>query len=128
MFDILQVPSLHEMMVKIGAYVLSEFGPLIYDQPGKQAMKQFELIHKHFFNVSQTARGMILTAYMKMLSASPALKKQIVPILKQYRDFWDEDIQQRVCEYLTMIEVSEQGEQEFVKEALDLMPNFSDSL
>lgn len=51
---------------------------------------------------------MILTAYMKMLRATPSLKKQIVPILQQYKDFWDEDIQQRVCEYLTMIEVSEQ--------------------
>ena len=27
-----------------------------------------------------------------------------------------------------MIEASEQGEDEFIKEALDLMPNFSDSL
>ena len=102
------MPSLHEMMVKIGAYVLSEFGHLIYDQPGKQAAKQFDLIHKHFYDVSQTARGMILTAYMKMLRATPSLKKQIVPILQQYKDFWDEEIQQRVCEYLTMIEVSEQ--------------------
>lgn len=31
MFDILQLPSLHETMVKIGAYVLSEFGHLIKD-------------------------------------------------------------------------------------------------
>ena len=31
MYDILIVPSLHENMVKIGAYVLSEFGHLIYD-------------------------------------------------------------------------------------------------
>lgn len=31
MFDLLSVPSLHENMVKIGAYVLSEFGHLIAD-------------------------------------------------------------------------------------------------
>lgn len=68
MFDILSVPSLHEMMVKIGAYVLSEFGQTLHDQPGKDATKQFELIHKHFYNVSQNARGMILTAYIKMVS------------------------------------------------------------
>ena len=29
MYDILQLPSLHETMIKIGAYVLSEFGHLI---------------------------------------------------------------------------------------------------
>lgn len=33
MFELLQIPSLHENMVKIGAYVLSEFGHLISDQP-----------------------------------------------------------------------------------------------
>ena len=130
MYDILIVPSLHENMVKIGAYVLSEFGHLIYDQPGKNAQKQFDLIQKHFFNVSQTARGMILTAYMKMMKHSPALKKVIVPILSQYKDFWDEDIQQRVCEYLTMIQLSEsdQATHEFIFDALDSMPNFNDSL
>jgi hypothetical protein len=36
---------------------------------------------------------MILTAYMKMLRGTPDLRKQIIPILKQYQDFWDEDIQ-----------------------------------
>jgi AP-2 complex subunit alpha len=108
MFDLLQTPSLHENMVKISAYVLSEFGHLIAaDSPAKSVEKQYELIHKHFYNVSQSARGLILTAYMKMLRTTKSLKKQIVPILKQYKDFWDEDIQQRVCEYLAMIEIAE---------------------
>lgn len=35
MFDVMKTPSLHEAMVKIGAYVLSEFGNLIADKPGK---------------------------------------------------------------------------------------------
>jgi hypothetical protein len=50
--------------------------------------------------------------------------------LKQYKDFWDEDIQQRVCEYLAMIEIAESdpSSHDFVNEALDMMPNFSDSL
>jgi AP-2 complex subunit alpha len=61
-------------MVKIGAYVLSEFGHLIADMPGKSVEKQFELVNKHFYNVSQSARGLILTAYMKMLRTTPALK------------------------------------------------------
>ena len=92
MFDILETPSLHEMMVKIGAYVLSEFGNLIYDQPGKNAKAQFDLIHKHFYNVSPAGRGLILTSYMKMLKNAPELKGVIIPTLKQYQQFWDEDI------------------------------------
>jgi AP-2 complex subunit alpha len=39
MFDILALPSLHETMVKIGAYVLSEFGHMIADQPNKTMQK-----------------------------------------------------------------------------------------
>lgn len=53
MFDLLLIPSLHENMVKIGAYVLSEFGHLITDMQDKSVEKQFDLIHKHFYNVSQ---------------------------------------------------------------------------
>jgi hypothetical protein len=53
-----------------------------------------------------------------------------LPLLNQYKDFWDEDIQQRVCEYLAMIELAEtdMNASEFILEALDQMPNFSDSL
>jgi len=93
MFDLLQIPSLHENIVKIAAYVLSEFGHLIADMPGKTVEKQYELIHKQFYNVSQSARGLILTAYMKMMRTTPALKSKVLPLLNQYKDFWDEDIQ-----------------------------------
>ena len=35
MFDVMRTPSIHEAMIKIGAYVLSEFGYLIANEPGK---------------------------------------------------------------------------------------------
>ena len=35
MFDVMRTASLHEAMVKIGAYVLSEFGHLIADNSSK---------------------------------------------------------------------------------------------
>jgi AP-2 complex subunit alpha len=35
MFDVMRSKSLHEAMIKIGAYVLSEFGYLIASDPGK---------------------------------------------------------------------------------------------
>jgi hypothetical protein len=31
----MRTPSLHEAMIKIGSYVLSEFGYLIASEPGK---------------------------------------------------------------------------------------------
>lgn len=35
MFDVIKTKSLHESMIKIGAYVLCEFGYLIAEQDGK---------------------------------------------------------------------------------------------
>jgi hypothetical protein len=35
MFDVMKTKSLHESMIKIGAYVLCEFGYLIAEQDGK---------------------------------------------------------------------------------------------
>ena len=32
MFDVMRTPSIHEAMIKIGAYVLSEFGYLIANE------------------------------------------------------------------------------------------------
>lgn len=41
MFDVMRTPSLHEAMIKIGCYVLSEFGYLIANEPGKGYTVQF---------------------------------------------------------------------------------------
>lgn len=71
-------------MVKIGAYVLSEFGSLIEDLPGKDAKKQFELIHRHFYNISPSGRGMILTSYMKMVRNFPQLKSEVIPVFESF--------------------------------------------
>ena len=52
--DIMRKTTLHETLIKIGAYVLSEFGYLIAQEPGKGYQDQFDLINKkmHRCNVS----------------------------------------------------------------------------
>ena len=40
----MKTPSLHEAMVKIGAYVLSEFGYLIADKADKGFPQQLRII------------------------------------------------------------------------------------
>ena len=73
---------------------------------------------------------MLLTSYMKMIRNCPQLKDVVVPIFESYKDYWDEDVQQRVCEYLKMLEKGENDPnmQQLYMDALDRMPNFSDSL
>ena len=48
--------------MKIGAYVLSEFGTLIAEQDGKTHEDQFQLLEMHFPNVSNQTKAMLMTA------------------------------------------------------------------
>ncbi len=46
MIDVLKKQICHETLIKIGAYVLSEFGDLIAKEQGKGIQEQFELINR----------------------------------------------------------------------------------
>ena len=69
----MKTASLHETMVKICSYVLSEFGYLIVDHDGKSFKAQFNIIQKHFYNVSNVTKAIIFTSYMKMVRNCPDL-------------------------------------------------------
>lgn len=77
LFDVLKTRALHETMVKIGAYVLSEFGYLIAESDGKPHKEQYALLEHHFQQVSNATKAIIMTSYMKMLKHAPELKMQI---------------------------------------------------
>lgn len=130
MVDVMKTRSLHETMIKIGAYVLSEFGYLLADQEGKTMRDQLMLLDFHFYLSSNQTKAIMLTNYMKMIKLDDSLKHDVRPILSQYKDHWDEDLQQRSCEYLFMLDQSEMSEstKELVDNALDGMPNFSEDL
>lgn len=130
MIDVMKTKSLHETMIKIGAYVLSEFGYTVADQEGKSVRHQFALLDAHFSLASNQTKAILLTNYMKMLKIQPDLSNEVRPILTQYQDHWDEDLQQRACEYIYMLDQSEQSAavKELVDNALDGMPNFSEEL
>jgi hypothetical protein len=91
---------------------------------------QFNLLDFHFSLSSNQTKAILLTNYMKMLKVQSTLKNEIRPILTQYQDHWDEDLQQRACEYLYMLDHSETNPtvQSLVDSALDGMPNFSEEL
>jgi hypothetical protein len=67
---------------------------------------------------------------MKMLKNAPELKMQVQGILQSYSDHWDEELQQRACEYSKMLERAQEDPQvsQLVMNSLDKMPNFSDEL
>ena len=69
-------------MIKIGAYVISEFGGSIADQDGKSYTEQFNLLTKHFYQISNSGKGIILTSYMKMVKNNPELRHKVIPVLE----------------------------------------------
>lgn len=74
LYDVMKTPALHETMVKIGSFVLSEFGNTIAEKDGKSYKEQFQILDHHFHLVSNSSKALILTSYMKMLKNSPSLK------------------------------------------------------
>ena len=67
-------------MVKIGAFVISEFGSFII-QDGKSYKDQYMLLETHFYNVSNATKCQLITSYMKMVKNCPELKPQIISVL-----------------------------------------------
>lgn len=98
LFNSLSMPHVHETLVKVGSYVLAEFGSLICDQIGTET-KLFNVIHKHFDHLSHRGKAMLLNSYAKLAKNIPTLNEQILPVFELLFDHWDPDIQLRAIEY-----------------------------
>jgi len=92
----------HQNMVQLATCLLSEFGNLISNQPGKSLEAQFDLLAKQFPLASENTKAMLLSALMKLVVLQPPLKQQAIPLFETYSLYWDADIQQRAVEYLSM--------------------------
>lgn len=79
MFDVMRTPSLHEALIKIGSYVLSEFGYLIASEPGKGFVTQFNMIKQKMPDCSVAGKAIILTAFIKMTKNS----SEVVPLARE---------------------------------------------
>ena len=92
----------HEMLVKIGGYLLGEFGHLIADTKGCSPIEQFlALQHKMQGSSSQT-RAILLSSFVKFVNLFPEIKPQLLHVFNAYSHTLDSELQQRACEYLTL--------------------------
>jgi AP-2 complex subunit alpha len=67
----------HECAVKVGGYVLGEFGHLLKEQ-GVSGAVIFDALHRRFTTASLATRALLLSSYMKLLNMFPELRAQIV--------------------------------------------------
>jgi AP-2 complex subunit alpha len=89
-------------MVKVGGYILGEFGHLIANMNGCSPIEQFNAVHAKFNLCSLQTRALLMTTYVKFVNLFPEIKGQILPVLNQYRYVLDAELQQRACEYFSI--------------------------
>ncbi|KAK3679218.1 hypothetical protein LTR78_000779 [Recurvomyces mirabilis] len=111
----------HETLVKIGSYILGEFGHLIADSKGCSPIEQFMALQGKFNSCSPNTRAMILSAFVKFVNLFPEIKSQLLQAFKTYSHSLDSELQQRACEYLTMATMPTD---DLLRTVLDEMPPF----
>lgn len=92
----------HETLVKIGGYLLGEFGHLIADTKGCSPIEQFIALSAKMRGCSSSTRAILLSCYVKYVNLFPEIKPQLLQAFRAYSHSLDSELQQRACEYLTL--------------------------
>ncbi|XP_032869160.1 AP-2 complex subunit alpha-1 isoform X1 [Amblyraja radiata] len=107
-FEALQAPACHENMVKVGGYILGEFGNLIAGDPRSSPLVQFNLLHSKFHLCSVPTRALLLSSYIKFVNLFPETKATIQDVLRSDSQLRNSDVelQQRAVEYLKLSSIA----------------------
>merc|ERR1711935_1324784 len=105
-FEALKAPACHENMVKVGGYILGEFGNLIAGDSRSAPSVQFELLQSRFHLCTGQTRALLLSSYIKMINLFPEMKDQIEAVLRSdvLQKNADIELQQRALEYFKLAE------------------------
>ncbi|KZP31348.1 Adaptor protein complex AP-2 alpha subunit [Athelia psychrophila] len=121
-FEHLKAPSTHESLVKVGGYILGEYGHLIANEAGYSPLEQFQILHhKSQFCVAST-RSLLLSTYIKWVNVFPEIKPQLVNIFERYRHVLDAELQQRACEFYAL--ATRPDDDELLQNVCEEMPPF----
>ena len=111
----------HETLVKIGAYILGEFGHLIAEEKGCSPIEQFLALQGKLPGCSSSTRAMILSCFVKYVNLFPEIKTQLVHVFDVYSHTLDAELQQRACEFLTLANMPTD---DLLRTVCDEMPPF----
>ena len=118
----LQGAIVSETLIRVGAYVLGEFGHLICDKPGMGAVDQCRAILAHYQFVSLPTRAILLSCLVKFMNLYPnELSSECENIFKSQSGSFDSEIQQRAVEYLNMKRLDNS---DLLNRVLDVMPAY----
>ena len=100
--DYLKAEQCHETLVKIGGYLLGEFGHLIADNTGCSPIEQLLALQTKMQGCSSSTRAILLSSFVKFVNLFPEIKTQLLHVFRAYSHTLDSELQQRACEYLTL--------------------------
>ncbi|CAO1615226.1 unnamed protein product [Jaminaea pallidilutea] len=120
-YEHLRSATCHENLIRVGGYVLGEYGHLIANEPGASPIEQFHALHSRSHLCSQPTRALLLSTYVKWLNLFPEIREQILYVLNRYRHVLDAELQQRACEYVALAELPDD---ELLQAVCDEMPPF----
>eukprot|EP00762_Andalucia_godoyi_P001586 ANDGO_00198.mRNA.1 AP-2 complex subunit alpha-1 len=112
-------PAAHETAIKIGAYILGEYGRSL-DVSGADV---FDALHAKYVTVSAKTQALLLNSYVKLrasFASDGALRDRVSRVFTQMQSSMDPEVQQRACEYSYMLEAG----QGFYASVLEELPAF----
>jgi AP-2 complex subunit alpha len=111
----------HETLVKIGAYILGEFGHLIAEEQGSSPIEQFLALQSKLPACSSSTRAMILSCFIKYVNLFPEIKPHLLHVFEIYSHTLDSELQQRAYEYLSLATLPSD---DLLRTVCDEMPPF----
>ncbi|KAI0275065.1 Adaptor protein complex AP-2 alpha subunit [Gloeopeniophorella convolvens] len=121
-FERLKSPATHESLVKVGGYVLGEYGHLVANEEGLSPMEQLQVLHTKSQFCSASTRALLLTTYIKWVNVFPEIKPQLINIFERYRHVLDSELQQRACEFYAL--ASRPDDDELLQNVCEEIPPF----
>lgn len=111
----------HETLVKIGGYILGEFGHLIAEDKGCSPIEQFLALQGKLQGCSSGTRAIILSCFIKFVNLFPEIKSRLMFVFRAYSHTLDSELQQRACEYLALASLPTD---DLLRTVCDEMPPF----
>ncbi|KAH9950343.1 Adaptor protein complex AP-2 alpha subunit [Amylocystis lapponica] len=121
-FEYLKSPSSHESLVKVGGYILGEYGHLIANEAGYSPLDQFTVLHSKSQFCAAPTRALLLSTYIKWVNVFPEIKPQLLNVFERYRHVLDVELQQRACEFYAL--ASRSDDDDLLQNVCEEIPPF----
>lgn len=121
--EYIKTENCHDTLVKIGGYLLGEFGHLIADNKGCSPIEQLMALQTKMLSSPDGTRALILSTFVKYVNLFPEIKPQLLQMFNFYSYSPDSELQQRAYEYLSLANMPTD---DLLRTVCDEMPAFSE--